>query len=63
VAGLLLEHGDAGQKILDPRLEGGKGIAGLSQLGNREADCEQEQLLDLNLPSMDGLEVCWMIRR
>jgi two-component system phosphate regulon response regulator PhoB len=63
VARLLLEHGDAGQKLLDPHLEAGEGIAGLSQLGNREADCEQEQLLDLNLRSMEGLDVCRMIRR
>jgi hypothetical protein len=44
VAVLLLEHGDAGQELLDPRLEGGKGIAGLSQLGDYEADGEQESL-------------------
>ena len=41
---LLLEHGDAGHELLDPRLEGEKGIAGLSQLGDCEADGEQEPL-------------------
>jgi hypothetical protein len=34
----------AEQKLLDPRLEVGQGIAGLSQLGDGEADCEQELL-------------------
>ena len=42
VAVLLLEHDDAGCEFSDPRLEGGEWVAGLSQLGDREADREQE---------------------
>jgi hypothetical protein len=59
VAVLLLEHGDAGQELLDPRLEGGKGIAGLSQLGDYEADGEQESLTGAEEHGEDLLVVAW----